>query len=158
MCLLINIYTCQIILHKFFAKKMLVSAIPTNSIITNIFINLSIISFKFFFYNELMTNYAIKYTQGYETQPFNVGYLVGVAVPTSLLTSTVRGCNILPPQITYLYCTFIISFLFTFVKIFVNNFYIFIVNFLHLCKFFRNIPNYTFFISKLYYIIIFFIF
>ena len=49
-------------MHKFFAKKMLVSAIPTNSIITNIFINLSIISFKFFVYNELMTNYAIKYT------------------------------------------------------------------------------------------------
>ena len=33
--------------------------------------------------------------------PFDIGYLVGVAVPTSLLTSTVRGCNNLPPQITY---------------------------------------------------------
>lgn len=67
-------------------------------------------------------NSFIKFIELCFHSSFNVGYLVGVAIPTSLLTSTVRGCNILPPQITYLYCTFIISFLFTFVKIFVNNF------------------------------------
>ena len=66
-------------------------------------------------------NSFIKFIELYFHSSFNVGYLVGVAVPTSLLTSRVCGCNILPPQITYFYCTLIIAFLFTFVKIFVNN-------------------------------------
>ena len=89
-------------------------------------------------------NSFIKFIELCFHSSFNVGYLVGVAIPTSLLTSTVRGCNILPRFYSNVYIIF-------------PFFYISIVIFLHLRKFFRNIPNYTFFISKLYYIIIFFI-